>query len=276
MTFNERGGRCSILTRRWSRASYNVTDAGIVSQLWVSRLNAWWSALSCETQSCETIPASVTLYSKTDIPFSPENCSSWPSRTNSSVIFPQRACWVKKGRRNHHWSHKEKEQDKNISKRKTNTTTHKPNKHKDTHQPPKMATPTKIEKDNDGRHVLCKCNTLSWPIPVVSSWISNEEKKNKKKQEHICTVHHGSLDICKLKEDEVETQNLFLPQPELLCVRVTIKRKCQTNGKHSKWHKRYLCVYVCECVCVCVCVCVLERERERERERGVSDLPVTK
>ena len=37
---NERGRRCSILTRRWSRASYNVTDAGIVSLLWVSRLRA--------------------------------------------------------------------------------------------------------------------------------------------------------------------------------------------------------------------------------------------
>ena len=37
---NERGGRCSILTRKWSRASYNVTDRGIVSQLWVSRLRA--------------------------------------------------------------------------------------------------------------------------------------------------------------------------------------------------------------------------------------------
>ena len=33
---NELWGRCSILTRRWSRASYNVTDAGIVSRLWVS------------------------------------------------------------------------------------------------------------------------------------------------------------------------------------------------------------------------------------------------
>ena len=40
LSMNERGGRCSILTRRWSRASYNVTDAGIVSQLWVSRLRA--------------------------------------------------------------------------------------------------------------------------------------------------------------------------------------------------------------------------------------------
>ena len=40
LSMNERGGRCSILTRRWSRASYNVTDAGILSQLWVSRLRA--------------------------------------------------------------------------------------------------------------------------------------------------------------------------------------------------------------------------------------------
>ena len=48
----------------------NVTDAGIVSSLlWVSRLradhqafiNAWWSALSRETQSSKANPASVTL-----------------------------------------------------------------------------------------------------------------------------------------------------------------------------------------------------------------------
>ena len=37
---NERGGRCSIRTRRWSRASYNVTDAGIVSQLKKQRFNS--------------------------------------------------------------------------------------------------------------------------------------------------------------------------------------------------------------------------------------------
>ena len=46
MTSNEwTRGRCSILTRRWSRASYNVTDTGIVSQLWVSRLRADHQAL---------------------------------------------------------------------------------------------------------------------------------------------------------------------------------------------------------------------------------------
>ena len=47
----------------------NVTDEGTLSQLWVSRLradhqafiNAWWSVLSRETQSCERIPASFTL-----------------------------------------------------------------------------------------------------------------------------------------------------------------------------------------------------------------------
>ena len=46
LSMNERGGRCSILTRRWSRASYNVTDARIFSQLWVSRLRADHQALS--------------------------------------------------------------------------------------------------------------------------------------------------------------------------------------------------------------------------------------
>ena len=29
------GGRCSILTWRWSRACYNVTDAGIFTLIWV-------------------------------------------------------------------------------------------------------------------------------------------------------------------------------------------------------------------------------------------------
>ena len=68
---NECGGRWSILTRSWSRASYNVTDTGILLQLWVSRLRAdhqafiyaWWLALSRETQSCERsrILAVVTL-----------------------------------------------------------------------------------------------------------------------------------------------------------------------------------------------------------------------
>ena len=56
------GGQCSILTRRWSRVCYNVRDAGILSQLVVSRLRAWWSAPSRETQSCDKILASVTLY----------------------------------------------------------------------------------------------------------------------------------------------------------------------------------------------------------------------
>ena len=44
---------------------YNVTDGGIILQLWVSRLRAdhqaFISALSRETQSCERILASVTL-----------------------------------------------------------------------------------------------------------------------------------------------------------------------------------------------------------------------
>ena len=54
---NERGRRCSILTRRWSRASYNVTDAGIVSQLWVSRLRADHQAI----QSPDDRPWAVKL-----------------------------------------------------------------------------------------------------------------------------------------------------------------------------------------------------------------------
>ena len=33
LSLNDCGGRCSILTRRWSRASYNVTDAGTCLQL---------------------------------------------------------------------------------------------------------------------------------------------------------------------------------------------------------------------------------------------------
>ena len=41
MTFNEwTWGTVLNTYRRWSRASYNVTDAGIVSLLWVSRLRA--------------------------------------------------------------------------------------------------------------------------------------------------------------------------------------------------------------------------------------------
>ena len=42
-----------------------------------------------------------------------------------------------------------------------------------------------------------------------------------------------------------------------MCVCVTIKRKCLTNGKHDKWRQRYfksLCVCMRMCVFVCVCV----------------------
>ena len=82
---NDRGGRCSILTRRWSRARYNVKDARICSQLWVSRLRADRLAfikrltISPEpwnSDGCEQIPASVALYQREN-----ELWNLWPNLT---------------------------------------------------------------------------------------------------------------------------------------------------------------------------------------------------